>query len=57
MERLLHICVTHQALDVFLFETLLLVQPGAECADLVESGPLTGRHLFVGLRIVARLSE
>ena len=36
----LHVRVPHQALTVFLFETLLLVQPGTECADLVEVGVL-----------------
>jgi hypothetical protein len=53
----LYVSVPHLALNVFLLETLLYVQPGAECAYLVKGGALTGRHVLVGLRIVLRLGE
>jgi hypothetical protein len=34
----LHVGMTQQPLYVFLCETLLLVQPGVECTDLVKGG-------------------
>lgn len=40
--------VRYERLDVFLWEFLLLVQPGTQCADLVKSEGLTGWQMVVG---------
>ena len=53
----LHVSVTHQTLNVFLLDTLLLVQSCTERADLVEGGALTRRHFLVSLGIVLSLGE
>jgi hypothetical protein len=45
----LHVRVPHQALNVSLLDTLLLVQSCTERADLVEGRALTRRHFFVSL--------
>lgn len=49
--------VPHQTLHVLLLETLLLVQPGTDCAGLMEGRVLNCRQLVVGLQSVWRLGE
>lgn len=49
--------MSHERLDIFLREFLLLVQPCTQYADLVKSGALSGRHVVIGVRCVPGLAE
>ena len=53
----LRVRVAHQCLDVFLWEILLLVQPGTQSADLVKGGSFGGRNMVIRMRRVPGLAE
>ena len=53
----LRIRVAHQRLDVFLREILLLVQPGAQSANLVKGGSLSGRDMVIRMRSIPGFTE